>query len=73
MPSERTFKAPAAEYNNRLVYSRYKYAEEATERLDRKGFPWVLFRDMDKLEIETYSDGTTEEYLIEQYVVLWNE
>lgn len=73
MPNERTFKPPAAEYNNKVVYNRFKYAEEAAHDIDRGGYAWVLFRDMDKLEIETYSDGTTEEYVIEQYVVLWNE
>jgi uncharacterized protein YecT (DUF1311 family) len=73
MPSERTFKAPVAEYNNRLVFNRFKWAEEATHTLDRERRAWVMFRDMDKIEIETYDDGTTEEYVHEQYVVLWNE
>jgi hypothetical protein len=73
MPSERTFKAPVAEYNNRLVYVRFKWAEEAAKRLSDNGSAWVMFRDMDKIEIETYDDGTTEEYVIPQYVVLWNE
>lgn len=79
MPSETqqlnvpVYKAPAAEYNNRLVFLRFKWAEEATHGLDDRGFVWIMFRDMDKIEIETYKDGTTEEYVLPQYVVLWNE
>lgn len=74
MPSEeRTFSAPARAYNNRLAFSRFKYVEEMTQRLDRAGHPWVMFRDHDKVEVEEYDDGDVETYTFPQYVVLWNE
>ena len=73
MPSERTFKAPVAEYNNKLVHTRFKYAEEDAHSLDSNGYAWVMFRDHDVIETETYLDGTIESFTVEQYVVLWNE
>lgn len=68
MPSERTFKAPVAEYNNRIVFSRFKYAEEAAHKLENDGHVWVMFRDHDRIDIED-----DDVYTVEQYVVLWNE
>lgn len=74
--AERTFKAPAAEYNNRLAFSRFKYAEEAARDLTDRGFAWVMFRDDDKIEIEWGEfDGVPyqDTFSIPQFVVLWNE
>ena len=73
MPSERAYKAPVTEYNNQLVYLRFKWAEEAAHDLDGRGYAWVMFRDHDVIETETYLDGTIESFTVEQYVVLWNE
>lgn len=70
---ERTYKAPAREYTHKVVFNRFKYAEEAAKKITQEGHPWVMFRDDDKIEIEYYSDGTSETYTVEQYVVLWDE
>lgn len=69
MPSERTYKAPVAEYNNRLVFSRFKCAEEAASKVDQDSRAWVMFRDTDRLDVD--EDG--DYFSIPQFVVLWNE
>lgn len=73
----RTFKAPAMEFENRLVFSRFKYAEEAAHKFADEGKVWVMFRDHDKIEIEAGVDPDgvpyRDEFSIPQFVVLWNE
>jgi uncharacterized protein YecT (DUF1311 family) len=71
--ADRTYKAPVAEYNNRLTYDRFKYAEETAHDLDDAGHAWVMFRDVDVIERDEYPDGTYETYTVKQFVVLWNE
>ena len=76
IPSERTFKAPVAEYNNRLRFSRFKYAEEAAAKIDAQGHAWIMFRGHDVEIVETgeFDDVPyRDEYVHPQYVVLWNE
>ena len=74
--SERTFKTPATEYNNRVVFMRFKSAEESAAKINAQGHTWVMFRDDDLIEVETGEfDGVPyrDEYAIPQFVVLWNE
>jgi hypothetical protein len=76
MPSERTYKAPVAEYNNRLHFSRFKYAEEAAAKIDKQGHAWIMFRGDDEIEVESGEfDGVPyrDEFTVPQFVVLWNE
>lgn len=69
----RDFRAPIAKYNNRLIFDRFKYAEEAAHKLDADGRVWLMYRDVDRIDIDHYPDGSSDTYTVSQYVVVWNE
>lgn len=55
-------------------YDRFKYAEERAHDLDgMNNHTWRMWRADDRIETETYPDGSTETYTVPQYMVAWRE